>query len=290
MKQPASPSLASLIRRIQDLYTLPPVVAHLSRLLSDPSVTAQQVADAISSDVAMAAKVLRLVNSAYYGFSRRIGNLKMAIVILGFREIRKLVMTLGTIRAFGRAGKSLPLKTFWRHCVAVGALAEQILAEKAPSLKDDGFVAGLLHDMGKLVIAQELPMLFNHVRSLAAGGARWVQAERSAFGFDHCEVGGGLAGVWRFPPELTDAIRWHHDSGNCLAERVLVSAVQVADLCVRAALIDLPDSGPLAPVSSKAWETLGLEPDQVERFFVLLPRCLVFVDEILAEVPVSAGA
>ncbi len=278
-------SLEVLVQRSGDLYALPPVVAHFNRVLNDPDSTAQDVADTISTDVVIATKVLRLVNSAFFGFSRRIGSLKTAIVILGFNEIRKLVLTLGTFQAVTDVSPNFPYKAFWRHSVAVGLFAEAVLALKHPAERDDAFVAGLLHDLGKLVIAQEAPHCFARLQELADAGATWRSAEEEVLGFDHAELGGALGIRWDFPDPLVEAIRHHHDLGSADEQLKLAAAIHLGDVCVRASLVDLPRSGSLAPVDEAVWEILGIDANGLDRFFASITRGLTLVEEILGVAP-----
>jgi len=289
MKKNDESAVAGFLERIEDIYALPPVVARFNRLLNDPETTAQDVADAVSADVVMAAKVLKLVNSSFFGFSRRIGSLKTAIVILGFNEIRKLVLTLGTFQAISKGRAGFPYAAFWLHSVAVGFFTEAILAERDPKEKDDAFVAGLLHDVGKLILAQELPDSFDEIRKRAENGTPWTEAEREVLGFDHCELGGALGGAWRFPGLIVEAIRSHHSALREGEAVTFVSAVRLSDLLVRSEFCDLPGGRAFPDVEEELWEVLDLDGDRVQPLFSHLERAGAFVGELLGKVAPDSG-
>lgn len=263
----AALSLAKFMARVGDVYSIPAVVARLRAIVRDPQTSAQELSNAIAGDVALAAKVLRVVNSSYFGFARRVASLKTAIVILGFNRVHALVVGLGTLTALGAGGRRFPSAAFWRHSVAAGVFAEAMLAEEDRELRDEGFAAGLLHDIGKLLLAQELPDLWAEVcvRTEAGGGAH--AAERAVLGFDHADVGAALARAWGYPEVLIDAIGGHHGVRIDSAGGKAAAAVQVSDACVRACGIGMPEDGAVPCIEPCAWEALALRAEKLDRGF-----------------------
>ncbi len=277
------------VTKIKDVYTLPSVVFTCNLLVNDPHSTAQMVSDALSTDVVMAAKILRLVNSAYYGFSKQVSSLKTAIVILGFRELQKLVMGLGAVKALSRFSNGFSYPAFWRHSIAVAVFAEKMLQKKTFRQHDNGFVAGLLHDIGKLLLAQEADRgQMNEFKRLIAEGRHETEAEQELFGFDHAELGALLGAQWHFPDALVSAIRYHHtlpQEGN----DPLCAAIHLSDICVRSCLINAPGSGRLPVFQEPAWQMLELDEADLPELFSTLNEGMAMINDFVSDIETTGG-
>lgn len=267
--------------RVKELYTLPGVVMKSTQILTDQGSTAQDLADVISMDVTLTAKLLRLVNSAYYGFAGRIGSLKMAIVILGYKKVRNIILGLGTIKTLQNRSGAFSTVPFWRHCLATALFTESLLTQKAPALRDEGFVAGLLHDIGQLIMFQEASDSMASVFELTANGMAVSEAEESVFGFDHAALGACLSSVWHYPENLTEAIRCHHGLPNEGPHQTLAAAVHLSNVCVKSALLDRPGNGPLEAADPKAWDLLRMKASDLAPLYRQLPAGLAMLDDIL---------
>ena len=197
-----------LVEEIADLRPLPPIAAQVLQIAEGDTFSAHELAQAISSDPALTARVLRVANSAYYGFPRRITTIRDAVVLLGFRQVRSTLLATSAIRSM-LAYDDLDGNTFWRHSITVGLLA-QLLARHEGVHQDEAFTAGVLHNVGRLALVQARPEAFRRAIELANGrGISLHDAERYVFGFTDAEVGGALARHWRFPGDLADAIAEH---------------------------------------------------------------------------------
>lgn len=197
-----------LVEEIADLRPLPPIAAQVLQIAEGETFSAHELAQAISSDPALTARVLRVANSAYYGFPRRITTIRDAVVLLGFRQIRSTLLATSVMRSMP-SYDGIDAFAFWRHSVAVGLLAE-FTAKIAGVPQGDAFTAGVLHNVGRLALDQARPAEFRRARILAADHHISVHdAERQVFGFTDAEVGGALALHWRFPEELASAIAQH---------------------------------------------------------------------------------
>jgi putative nucleotidyltransferase with HDIG domain len=202
------------INRIKDVPTLPLIVFELNRLLQDPDTSVAKISQAIERDQAMALKILRLVNSAFYGFKTKISDIRSAVIMLGFNAVRNAIVSLSVIGALSKkaALKDFDVTDFWRHSLAVAVTSKNISAKSRLNSPDNCFVGGLLHDVGKVIMAQYFPELFaavwNTVQSECCG---FLEAERKALATDHAVIGAHLAAKWQLPQGLTDAIGSHHD-------------------------------------------------------------------------------
>jgi putative nucleotidyltransferase with HDIG domain len=231
----------SVVQKITDLPALPTMLATLNRLMADPRTSADTLGKALGSDPALVSKVLKLVNSAFYGFPGRIGTISQAVVILGFSSIRNLVLTTSVMQMFGTKGQKqgFDVEAFWRHSLQTAALARQLAFEKGQAYIEEAFIGGLLHDMGRMVLSQKLPVEFEKVLALSAGKKIPLrEAEFLLLGTTHAEIGSWLAQKWNLPPPLIDVIQYHHTpqlapvreapNGRESAEH-LVSLVHVSD-------------------------------------------------------------
>ncbi len=212
---PSTPSGAArieeLLKGVVDLHTLPIIILEADRLMRDPRTSAQQVADLLARDPALAGRILRLVNSPYYGFQRRIGNLTQAIVILGFQTVKNLMLTVSVIESFqGTEVDVFDYPKFWSHSVACAIAAREIARLAKSPHAEKAYIAGLLHDVGKLLLAQHLPEQVTAVEERILQGCTRLEAEQAVFGYDHSDVGGMLSQAWSLPDSVTCAIRDHH--------------------------------------------------------------------------------
>ncbi len=195
----------ALVEEIADLRPLPAVAAHVLQIAEGEQFSAHELAQAISSDPALTARILRLANSAYYGFPRRITTVRDAVVLLGFRQVRSASLAACAMKALP-TGESIQAGPFWRHAVTVGMLAE-MLARSAQHHQDEAFTAGVLHSIGRLALDQSRPQEFAETLRLARRERVTLhEAQRARWGFTDAEVGGALARHWLFPAALAEAI------------------------------------------------------------------------------------
>jgi len=204
------------VRNLAQLSTLPHIAARVVDLVDNPKTSAATVGRVISTDQVLAARILKLANSAYYGFPREISTLNLAIVVLGFNALRDLVMSISVIDQFTVDDEgTFEANQFWRHALVVGMGARLLSRYKGYSVAGEVFVAGLLHDIGYLVMYQQFPELFREVYYQAkTGGVPFYQAEQQKLEFTHADLGAWLAEAWNLPDKLVDAIRYHHHPDN----------------------------------------------------------------------------
>ncbi|MHB0875173.1 MAG: HDOD domain-containing protein [Anaerolineae bacterium] len=224
-----------LEQRVDDLVTMPSVAAQLFEKCSDPELKIADLVALIEGDQVVASRIMRLANSAYYGRSAAVSSLRDAVMLLGLESVRALGLGIGVYRLFEtKNGKvASDLEQLWQHSIAVGLCAREIARRIGVRERDRAFVAGLLHDIGQLVLLQYLAERYEPiVRSIAVSGIGLETAERDALGTDHAEVGAWLLERWRLPRELCAAIRMHHadTAGDDSQSRPsLLAIVQVAD-------------------------------------------------------------
>lgn len=206
--------LKSLISRLDSLPSMPALYTRVVQELQSPRSTADSVAAIVAQDPAMTAKILQLVNSAFFSLSRHVSDLPTAIVLLGLDTIRALVLSVQVFSQFDpQTLQALSVDTLWQHSVRVGALAKRLASSAGVDreMVSDALTAGLLHDVGKLILAANLPNIYVKVAPLAqAEGIPECEAERRLFGAAHGETGAYLLGLWGLPEPIVEAVAYHH--------------------------------------------------------------------------------
>jgi putative nucleotidyltransferase with HDIG domain len=229
--------------RIKDIPTLPTIVFELNKYLRDPDTSIKTVCDTIEKDQAIALKILKLVNSAFYGFKSKISDLRNAVVLLGYNAVRNAIVSLSVINAFPKRVQLMDfdISQFWKHSLAVAVTSKNIAQLSRKESPDNCFVGGLLHDVGKVILAQYFPKLFEAVWStLQNEHLTFYEAERKSLPIDHAKIGTHLAAKWQLPQGLIDAIRWHHDFQPESKSANFVKNIYLANFIVNAYDID-PD-------------------------------------------------
>jgi putative nucleotidyltransferase with HDIG domain len=250
---------------LQDLPPLPAVVVRVMQTINDPTTSAADLNRLISSDQAIASKVLRLVNSSYYGFPRRISTITHAVVILGFNTVRNLTTSLGVFNAFGPSGQrtALDRQQFWSHSIGVGVAAGVIAKRKAipAKLAEEVFVGGLLHDMGKLFLDQYFPDQYAVAIKLARAAKISIwDAEKTALGVGHALVGKRIAEKWNLPPSLTSMITLHHQPAFAKEHFEITAVVHAADRIAHKLSLGHAGSDILPELAPEVQQWMALPP------------------------------
>ncbi len=228
-----SEKLQQLVQTVRDLPALPEVVVRVMRMAEDPRSDAQGIARVIATDQAMAARVLKLANSAFYGLPRRVSTLSEAVVILGFRTIKNLAIAASTFELLNReiAGYWLQRGELWRHSLACAIGAQLIARRVRLPVSEEAFVAGLLHDIGKVAINLFVREQFDQIMERALQDRiPFVEAEQAVLGFNHAMAGGLIAEKWNLPPLLVSVIKYHHQPSSAPEKEPMISVVHLADL------------------------------------------------------------
>lgn len=209
----ADKRLKQLVSRMETLPSLPSLYCEIMRELESPKASAKTIGQIVEQDIGMSAKVLQLVNSAFFGLPQRVSSPAQAVVLLGLDTIRMLVLSVGIFAQFDQSRlRALSLTTLWDHSLTVAAFAKRI-AENASTdrrIIDHAFTAGLLHDVGKLVLAASLPQEYAASLALAEKeGTGLSKAEQTVIGASHADVGAYLLGLWGLPEPIVVATAFH---------------------------------------------------------------------------------
>ncbi len=252
--KPIPPHIRHKLEQIVNIPTLPQVLAKVIPMLSDPRVSAREVARIISQDQSLVSRILRIVNSAFYGFPRQIKTIDHALVILGFNRLKAAIFTASILEVFkdGKNAIGFDVEGFWEHSVAVGVVAKSIAKYLRLPNVEEHFIFGLLHDVGKLIMDYYGKEYYKTVLSHREEKDIPLRvAEEDILGFNHSVVGGLVFDRWNLPPDVVDVVTWHHSvvqyDGKYLQS---VAVVCVSDTLAR--LIGLGNGGdPYVPDINK---------------------------------------
>jgi putative nucleotidyltransferase with HDIG domain len=223
------------VRQIDGLPSFPATHAEIMKLARSQEASSEDLADRIQLDPAFLAQVLKLSNSTYYGFTKKITSLKLAVTMIGMEEIANLVMTAQVFQRLGRydGGAGLDLPAFWRHSVGTGFVARAV-AKKLQVEVETSFLGGLLHDLGKVVLDRYFADYYAAVfQQIQTRQIPILQAEREVLGVGHSEIGAQLAAEWKFADNYASCIENHHDPMAARRYARLVRVVHIADALCR---------------------------------------------------------
>ncbi|MFP4521269.1 MAG: HDOD domain-containing protein [Fibrobacterota bacterium] len=223
--------------KIIGLPTLPTVVAKMMELVDNPKTSANSLANLISTDQALTAKILKLANSAYYGFPREVGTVSLAIVVLGFNTVKDMGLSVSVFNAFEDStndNKYFDLSRFWEHSIGCAVASKMLARNYGFRITGEAFVGGLLHDIGKVVVngfmyddfEQIMKKVFEEDKSL-------IESELVVLGATHNEVGSWVAEKWNMPGPIVEVIKYHHDPQKAEKNKEFVLIVHLADYLCR---------------------------------------------------------
>jgi putative nucleotidyltransferase with HDIG domain len=264
-------SLRTKIERTANLATVPQFVARIRGMLEDPAASAAAVGEEIEKDHVLTAKVLKLVNSGFYGFRSAITTITQSMVLLGFDVVKTLILTASVLDILEAMNKRLV--GLWEHSLGTARVADAIAGRLSMPNPEELAVAGLLHDLGKVVIAQKLPIEHARIRRIVAErGCLQFEAERVVLGVTHLEVSSWLLTKWQLPTRLIVPIAGHHalDLQGEFADRAAV--VHVSDIVCRGLGLGYPGDSRIPALDPRALELLRLTRVDLEAVVMRVQR------------------
>ena len=253
-----SQQIKTIISRIHSLPTLPQVVKKLTAMVESPDVTAQEVGKLISSDQVLGAKVLRLVNSPFYGFPGRISSITHSIILLGFNVIKGVVLSASVFDLMEQSMVGL-----WKHSLGSASIAGTLSRTLGLAEPEEIATACLLHDIGKVLVCFSLKDDYDQITGLvAAEGCSFREAELKVLGVDHAEIGGWLAHEWNLPDRLAVPIEFHHHPLGAMKFQDRAAVVHIADAIVRAFGVGSGGDQWVGRIAPDAWD--HIEMDRVD--------------------------
>ncbi len=276
MPQVSSKSLLDIHPRelkgiVKDIPTLPVIYQELFQKMQDPNASVPQIAAIIAQDQALTAKILHLVNSAFYGFNKEIRTISRAVVILGFQSVRSAALAVSVFDYFsGEDSSQLDMTQFWQHSIACASICKILAAETRINQQEEAFVVGLLHDTGKLIEKRYFSNDFEElVQAAQEQQMTWFDTEKALFQINHATIGKAIFRAWGFPPSVVDAVQFHHAPDSATKYPQLSALAHLADYM--AYPLGYPAPGSQAPTecSPAALKILGLT---LEDCHLLIPK------------------
>lgn len=259
---------SDLVKDIEGLVTLPDVFLRINHLIDDPDSSASDIAKAVSRDPAFTLRLLRVANSSLYSFSAPVTTVAKAVSIIGTSQIRSLALSMSVAKTFaGLPNELVSMENFWRHSLYCALTARSLAKMCRGGDPDTLFTAGLLHDIGELVIFNRLPKLAEEALLAVLDSQDQMQvheAEQRVMGVDHAAVGGALARLWHIPPQLEECIAHHHDIAGAKLYPRETALIHLANVLALMAEVDTLDTADVSPIDPAAWALVGLGEDCIE--------------------------
>lgn len=273
---PLPPHLLKAMNRVTEISSLPEITTRIVQAVEDPKATAHDLHEIVKGDPALATKILKVVNSAFYGLPSQIASLDRAILMLGLSAVKNIALAASLTRLFKAEplGPQFQPRDLWRHCVAVGVCA-RMLAERGKCTRpDEAFVAGLVHDMGLLIEQQTFGDKLREVvsRCLTTPGS-FCATEQSVIGADHQAFGAALSAKWKFPPALRNVITCHHDPSALKPEfKKIATEVYIADTVCCQQQCGFWLTAHSQTISDEMLEIVGVNRSQLDEIVAALPQ------------------
>ena len=257
---------AEVAAAVADLPAMPASITEVIAACDDHDMTVGQLSQVVLRDQSLTANILKLANSSFYGHSRRVTTVTEAVVMLGFSAIKSLAISSHTARLLsgGLPGYGLQQGELWRHSISVAFTARRLAVEVKLAPVEEAFVAGLLHDIGKTILSSYMEHAFDEVTRIAQERRiPFHEVEAELLGFDHAELGAQIAVAWSFPPELEEAIRFHHSPGGATLKPALAHCVHLADAACTMLGMGLGADDLRYGVDPESLEVLNITPERL---------------------------
>lgn len=256
---------ADMVRRSAQVASPPVVYQRLMEVINHPRSGAGDVARVVRDDPGLTARLLRVVNSAFYAFPRPIETVSQAVTVVGTAQIRDLALATSVMTMFTGIPRDLAdMDSFWRHSLACGVGARALATIRRESNVERMFLAGLLHDLGRLILfMHEGDRCRSLLEQAQSTGELLYVLEKKDFGFDHGQVGGALLELWNLPRSLQEAVEYHHRPRQASRFPVEAAAVHVADIIANALGLGSSGERRVPPLVPEAWEATGIDPSVI---------------------------
>jgi HD-like signal output (HDOD) protein len=232
--QPKQDSVVALLDDVEGLVSPPDICLRLFELIHAPATGAKDIAAVVGVDPNLTARLLRIANSSFYSFSRKIDTISRAVTVVGTAELYQLVLSVSAVKTFtGIPNELVKMQTFWQHSVYTGLLARAVAIRAKVLHPERLFVSGLMHDIGSLVLYHQRPDTMRDILLVAEGDEEVLyQAELERFKFSHASIAGYLMEQWQLPEELAEAVTWHHQPERAEKARMEAHILYLANQMV----------------------------------------------------------
>ncbi|MEZ7890545.1 MAG: HDOD domain-containing protein [Candidatus Wallbacteria bacterium] len=262
----------TLQKKVETIPTLPVIVTKIMQLVENPKTAAAEITKVVSLDPALTIKILKIVNSAYYGFPKQITTITHAIMILGFEDVKNIALGVSVFDIFKnknvKDSVDFDRVAFWQHSIGVGACTKLLARRLRYKNPEEAFICGLLHDIGKIILDQYFHDEFNKVIKLVKDeNLLFINAERRVNDMDHTEIGRVVTKKWGLPNTIVDSVSFHHNSSADIENNLLVSIVHAADVFCRIQKIGCGGDMLVPQLQKAAWDYLKLQPSDLAKIY-----------------------
>lgn len=260
--------LQALVKEAGTLISFPDVFLRVNELVNDPDSTTAAIARVIGQDPGLTVRLLKVANSPFYCSSRQVETVARAVTLLGAAQIRDLVLATSTSQMFAKVTNDVIfIDDFWQHSIFCGLAAKSLAMASGKVSSDFAFVAGLLHDVGQLVLFHEQPGQMRVALDMVAdprNAMAMYEAEQAVFGFDHMQLGGALLRAWHLPERLQECVEFHHRPRAAVQYPVEVALVHIANALGCYAAVRRVNDAAVPDIDPVCWTVTGLTPDIIE--------------------------
>jgi len=251
-----------LLRGYVEVSSLPTIHLRLEEAINNPKKSMSDIAKVIREDPGLTARLLRIVNSAFYNFPSRVETISQAVTIVGTQQLSALALATSVMNMFkGIQSTLVSMDSFWRHSIACGLAARILATMRRDTNAERFFVAGMLHDIGRLILYTKLTDKSQAILENARQRPQLLyESEREALGFTHAVVGGLLLQNWKLPTSLEEIVMYHHNPTSATRFPVETAIVHLADIIVHSMRLGTSGESYIPPIDPTAWEKLNLHP------------------------------
>lgn len=266
---------------------MPAAALKLLTLLKDENTSNVQIEQILRYEPSLTANILKMTNSAFFGLPKKIGSIRQAVLLIGWKKLIQIVLASCVSAIIDKPvqGYDLSAGDLWRHSVAVSVASELLVKELKLTVPEEVFTAALLHDVGKMVLGRYVKDDISVIDGEEMQVMPFEQVERTMFGIDHAEIGANILTNWSFPPEMISAVRWHHDPDGAPKYSHLIDVVHVADVLCLMSGIGMGREGLQYRPSPAACERIGLTEAHLEK---VASQTLQWANELAASLQVGA--
>ncbi len=256
----ASPSLDSIVNNASTIYSLPLIHERLTQAINNPRASISDITLIISEDQGLCFRILKLANSPMFGYHKNIDTITKAATIIGTQQLRDLSMAVSVINVFKDIPEDiLNMTAFWRHSISTGIMARIIASHRRETNVERFFVAGIMHDIGQLIMSTSMPVLLREMIERCNESDRFLfQLQRSELGFDHADVGGELLKKWKIPVIISEPVACHHDPARAAVYPQEAALLHIADLFAHAIQAGTSGESCVPVLNEAAWDCLNI--------------------------------
>lgn len=251
-----------ILRNAHNVASLPLIYTRINEAVDERSSSMAAIGAIIQEDTGLSARILRLANSAFYGYPSQIGTIEKALTIIGLKPMRDLALATSMMQIF----KDIPedvinMKSFWEHSIACGVTARILAIRQGQPNAESYFLGGILHDIGQLILLQQIPQQIKYLLQLGERqNTLIVELERKEFGFDHASLGGRLLRMWKLPGFLISMVAAHHNPSSATQFKKAAAVIHFADILAHTLKMGASCEKNIPKLDKKAWEILELSP------------------------------